>query len=232
MRLILSDYKSSIQECFRHIMKKNGWFFYVYILIGMPLSFRVEFKYLILYEIEMLLLVFMLLISRMYPYRLGKNLYLCPLTGAERKSYMKTAYYVRILLGMVPSLLVNGFLMGAGRLRIHAGLLLLLGYFLFCISVNFYVADTGKEDRKKEKKLYRKYSRFKGYRFFMILAQISGIFYSWILLSMVAEDYEWYQEDLVIMGIAAVVQSATYLIMKLKYEKQIIEIGIHYEDSY
>lgn len=100
---------------------------------------------------------------------------LSPLSKEDRKAYLEKAYLVRCALAFILFFIGNSILLVLNKIGIWQVIIIFYGFTLYTMTVNYYVADTGKSPYRKEKQLIKKNEKFKGYTGCMVTAQM--VFY-------------------------------------------------------
>lgn len=221
-KLVLNDYRYNIKERFQKAWVESGFFMYlIWLVIPAVVS-----GYELYYYCCMLPIVIGALVSRMYAGIKNKTLFLCPMSEEQRKEYFKTAYTIRVGIGVAVFLTAVGSQVLAGR--ISFGLLVLIGAVTisFLLAINTYVPPV----KNSNKMLEQDFSLPGHYEMWNIGIQMGGFVTMVTLMAAVADEdgiilnWEWG----IIITLAAAYCIFAWRMVK-KYFKPVMEQCISYE---
>lgn len=228
LRIVLDDYRYNFKSVLKEL-KYEGWFGYLYLLIFPLLSNDIIMDKAVIYYGTVISMLLGLFIAKLYPNRMSKTLFLCPMSKEARIQYFKTAFCFRISVPILVFLAVCGVLLFCEILPGLLFLTMLAVVIMFVISVNIYMVP---EDDNVEV-LSRHYSLPGYFPMWHVLAQISGMINAAIIGEFSEYDGMSYSIwDTVMTGILLLIQLLVLLKIVCTYLKPVMEQSVNYETSY
>lgn len=231
IRFVLLDYLGGIKEGWKRLWKAEPvviiWD-YIFIGILWASDFYEEMflrpAVLCGYSIIIFIILFGYLISRMYPGKLEKTLYLCPLTQEEKKQYVETGYRLRIALPMFLYVLAGILwqIFGIIPLISAAEIGIWLFFYLGCANI-YCLPEQGKD-------IFGQGYPVKGLEIFQAINQILGIGKIMGIYRLISEDYNVWNSR-IYGGIFILLQILLYIIMRKKLYPRIMERAVCYENN-
>lgn len=176
------------------------------------------------YGVTILIMLFGYLISRMYPGKLEKTLFLCPLTQEEKKQYVETGYRLRIALPMILYIQAGILwqIFGIIPLISVAEIGIWLFFYLGCANI-YCLPEQGKD-------IFGQGYPVKGLEIFQAINQILGIGKIMGMYRLISEDYNVWNSR-IYGGIFILLQILLYIIMRKKLYPRIMERAVCYENN-
>lgn len=118
--------------------RNNGWFAVVYLLLFLPcmlLSFSSDIRLWLQYYACILPLLWNLSEAELLPLGLAKIQYLCPMTADERKKYLLSMYWLKVILPAVLFFILQVICAYLGW--IHPAVILMGTFMCFLLSMVF-----------------------------------------------------------------------------------------------
>ena len=219
LRMILKDYRMTSKEGVARLFRNGGFYFYFYLLMY-PVIVGAKFgvKEDCIYYAGSLFFVFTILLSRMYPNRLEKTMYYCPLSANERTAYVKTSYWFRVVLPLILFAIAEGILAAAGWIKLWTIPFLMLVLVCNGLTMNTYIV------RGNQKKGIMEW-----YPAWNVLIQIFGMINMviWVLLQMEEDVPERWEMIFVLALLSGYAALSTRMLQK--YRKPIWEMAVDYE---
>lgn len=233
LQIVLDDYRHNFLSALKEFGKvENGWWAYAYLLI-MPfisiMSHSFTPKEVVVYYSTMLPLLGGTFLARLYPNRMSKTLFLCPMSEKMRIEYFKTAFLLRIAVPVLAFLLLDGIIL---LLKIIQGLefffsLAVLVMYLICVNVctNSW---NGKPEMAGKRYVLSVY-----FPMWNVLGQISGLINMLIMAALRGNNGEPYSlGELILVGILLTIQALILIKIVLSYLGPVMERSVSYEASY
>lgn len=148
VKMVLSDYWSNKKEYFRRaVQQNNNWYMMLFYPLLIPLQLLAAFddgeiNFWVVYG-EMLPILAGWILITMYPNRLSKTLYLCPMEQKERQHYVWTAYWLRIGIAYGMYVVENLIFLCAGKMPAASFWLGAVRVFACLITINIYLNTGG-----------------------------------------------------------------------------------------
>lgn len=224
VKMVLSDYWGSRKESYHRMSKQmNNWMIFFNPLI-MPIQMLVIWEDVNLWIIygELFPMILGAIQAVMYPARLSKVMYLCPMGLKDRQRYIRTAYRVRVAVIMGLWLVLNLLMLPFGGLPL---LELLLGggrMLCYALAVNVYLAADKNHEEYASLKIGRcnicwMFAFYIG----MIGAIVQGACVGGELYVSLGEG--------IVMGIFVLAQLLIAAIAVLKYKGKVMHYAMDYE---
>lgn len=232
IKMVLKDYRegfrwSRLQKTYQF----NMIWTYVYFLTIFPILMRLNEKSgrIVRYYAFAFPLLFGLYTLSAIPIRLPKQMFLCPLSGGERISYVKTLFMVRLIIPVVLGMMVYGLAVALGAAE---PVLLWVQFFgmasvMLNGSITNWPGSTWERDEKKKSRL--KNPKLKGLYGISLTGMITAMFFA--MIPMIGWDGETdllYEISMVLFGMLAIICD----VLVLRYFRPMIEMAIDYETSY
>lgn len=224
--LVIRDYKMGWKQGLKNMTKSNPWFVYLYFFIFPIITFDPgdSVKGIFIYYGILLPIVLGIFLSRMFPCRITKTMFLCPMDKKEREQYIFSAYWLRVSLSVFLFTGIGVLLIATHLLNIWQFLLLLVGEFLISLTTNLYL-DVAFLKLKFEKK-----HNLKGYTTWYILNQLLSLIFTFIYFNIVTNvepSIRTWHINLSVFLLAAQVAMTAKMI--LGYWKKVMVVALDYE---
>ncbi|MFA9464492.1 MAG: hypothetical protein ACERKN_09405 [Velocimicrobium sp.] len=217
IRMVLRDYRMNWKEGLSNVSKNGSWFVYLYLLIvpANLFGFMDKPSHVAVYYGILFPLMLGLLLSRMYPNRLSKTMFLCPMKKEERKRYIVSAYWIRVLIPIALFALIGLILVGVYQISVESYVFLLASEALFIIGTNLYIE-----------------AKISGYTFWQMMVQLYGLIF---IVSCIG-----YTSDLgtplktwefLIFFVLLLLQGAATTKLVVSYWRTVLEVALDYEWS-
>lgn len=237
LKLLFYDYIANIKAAWRQDKQnqKNGMMIYwiVYLLIFIPgnmshWSVNSEvWSVNYLYFLQFVPIIVGFFMGGIYPNRLGKSMFLCPMTEKERKTYLYTSYAFRVILYTVPYLLLEAVCAYFCQFSVVCSVIRIASYVLLMLVIQLTL---DKETVASEKK--SKIPRLFGYGTAQGFASIVGLI-AIIVFQIISGDssMSWAERQTVMIKgfVIQLIFSGIYLI---GFFNRIIDVAQDYEKSY
>lgn len=238
LRRVMRDFRMGLKkEVFIDIFRNNGWFSYLYLLGAAPLIMGVykRVSFTITYYALIIPFVLIFLLARILPMRLPKIIYLCPLNEQERRSYIITTFWMKMLISMLLFLVADGVLMAYGYLTVIGAVFACLTAFCILLTANMHnsrtqIARTGWEETAIEVP-----EQIKGLTGWYAGQTIAAIIYIICLVLCGTGtgilEIKTLVGKVILFGIApAIIVGLT--IMTMSYFEHVVALSINYEEAY
>jgi len=232
-RLVLRDYRLQYRESIKNV-NAAGYFIYIYLLCYVPdwtNMIDALWKGGCFYAFFLPLCIGIFL-SRLYPNQMSKTLLLCPLSRQQKEKYIRTGFFIRVLVPFLLFLIFEGSAMivtfrqqhlNTSELWLWAGLTWLL--FVSLISVNIYCLPVNLSPEA----LYRTYKLPGNYEIWNVLVQLTAILGGVIMLSALTDQKGETVFDITVEIFILVISTALCIKMIATYAGPIMEQAIFYE---
>lgn len=140
LKMILKDYRMTWKQGIANVYNNSGFFLYFYLLlypaiVGKEYGFKQDS----IYYVTILAYVFATLVSRMFPNRLEKTMYFCPMERKEREEYVRTAYWFRVLVAVVPLSILQLVMVVVGWIPLWSAAMVIITVFCHALNMNIYI---------------------------------------------------------------------------------------------
>lgn len=140
LKMILKDYKMTWKQGIANVYNNSGFFIYIYLLVYPSIvGDKLSNKEGCIYFSVILAYLFVTLISRVYPNRLERTLYFCPMAKKEREAYVKTAYWFRVLVVTVPLIISQLIMAVVGWIPFWSTVFIVVIVFCHSLNMNLYI---------------------------------------------------------------------------------------------
>lgn len=195
MRMVIRDYFAAfridrIKAAFGSGNQFSGWWLIVYVLFIMPASLQVFAKSpdaIIRFYVTGVVLLFDMYAALLHPVSLPKLLYLCPMSEAERRDYIRKSYAFKIGFIIGLSVVVMSVLWLFGKINGIFGLVVIAetGAIAIC---NGIMAEARKDGCAGEKKSSDIFEGRDGWETLAIIVSIACAFFT-MLYAVWMEDF-------------------------------------------
>lgn len=219
--MVFLDYWGKKKERFQAIVNSENWMF-SYLLLILPTSFlfvKTEESSINLwsYYSGIIPIVFCRLLAQMYPNYLDKVFYLCPFDKKDRKKYLNTAYWIRILCSVSCCILCGFVCFIFKRISILELGFSIIRILLFAVAANLEVVSAVQKGELKN---------FSGWmKGFCIITVLGSVWQSCIIL----EEGKITLTDIVGMVVLWVMQIILLIVILKKYWIKIFQYALDYE---
>ena len=223
LKIVLSDYRQNWKNSWKNLAKE-GWYSYLY-SVALPLIMHMKEREAIVYLCAVAPLVLGMLLSRLYPNRLQKTLFFCPMSKKDRIAYFKTAFRFRVSLPLILFFMANAILVGIHYISITAFFYEFVVTFLYVVSVNIYWcywSDNGKRN------IYTEKNPLAGT--FFIWDALSGVGIINMIICTGLNITSMF--DYVIVAILFAIQLFEFFKLITCYYKKVMELSVNYEAGY
>lgn len=232
LQIVWDDYRHNFLSALKGLgVFENWWWNYVYLLMLPVIVEHIVLKEVIVYYCTMLPLLGGTFLARLYPNRMSKTLFLCPMSREMRIRYFKTAFLLRIAIPILAFLLPMSMLFLCKIVQGFECFLSLLAFIMYLVAVNICTNARG----GKPKTEWQGYSLPGYFPMWNVLGQISGIANVVIVsVSGIGENSgEPYRPwELIMVSVLLVIQVLILMKIIFTYFKPIMEQSISYEYSY
>lgn len=221
LKMILKDYRMTWKQGLANVYNSAGNFLPIYLMIY-PLLGGTDYngKEEIIYYAGIGAYVLAILLSRMFPNRLEKTLYFCPMEREEREEYVRTAYWLRVLVPVVFLGIAQLVIIILGWVPIWSTLVVMVNVFCHALAMNIYIV-------RKEKKTMEYLEGWSvGVQLLGVVSILAGVM---LQTTLVTENVSG--------GIIACVVAVLFLFVWLalhvvkKYRRTVFEAAISYEKN-
>lgn len=232
LQIVWKDYRYNFRSAFKELKKaENWWWSYVYVLV-FPMLFILDhntsIKAVIAYYCAMVPLVAGTFLARLYPNRMSKTLFLCPMSKEVRIRYFKTAFFLRISIPVLAFAVLAGILFLCKivqGLEYFLSLLVLIMYLLSVnICTNFW---NGKPEKLQKGHLASEY-----FPLWNVFEQVIGLINMVIVSGAMDEGEPWQPWEMILVGILVGLQALVLVKIAFTYFKPVMEQSVTYENSY
>lgn len=225
LKMVLSDYIHNWKSAWKELAYEE-WGMYVYFL-AFPWITRMSAIEIIVYLCTMLPLVGGVLLARMFPNRMNKTLFLCPMSKEDRIAYFKTAFKFRVSVPVFLFFLIEMVLFFIGYISLDGVIFMFLVFFLYIVSVNIYWCYWSEG---KQRNIYTEKNPLSGTFFIWDMLSRLGIINVIIVSGVSVSGYEW--SDYVLVGCLITWQFLVFLKLVTCYYKKVMELSVNYEMGY
>lgn len=232
LRMIIGDYIVNFKAAYKRMWKRqnHNWFTAVY-----PFLYMFWFCFLNLDEskniviapmniIQIAFIIFGAWLAELYPNRLEKSMFLCPMTQKDRKEYLVTAYGLRVVLFWVPYILAEVVNICVYRQKLIYGIIKIASYVFLMASINLFLeVDTAKLEKKSSN------SRLFGYEFVRTISVIVGII---VLICFHFAIFETEKGEMLFYLIGFAIQAVVSFVYLVKYFDRVMQVAQDYEKAY
>lgn len=232
LRMIIGDYIVNFKAAYKRMWKRQNYnwftaaypFFYIFWCSLWNYDQYENITIASINIIQMAFIVFGAWLAQLYPNRLEKSMFLCPMTQKDRKEYLVTAYCLRVVLFWVPYILaeiVNICIYGQ---KLIYAIIKVMSYVMLMASVNLFLEiDTAKLERKSSS------SRLFGYEFMKNTSSIVGII---VLIFLHFSIFHTEKEEMLFYVIGFAIQAVVSFIYLVKYFDRVMQVAQDYEKAY
>ncbi len=226
--IVFRDYRMHWKEGIQSVFKNGSWFIYLYLMI-VPVNlfdYADKISEVMTYYGILFPIMIGLLLSRMYSNGINKTMFLCPLEKEERKRYLVSAYWLRVIVPTFLFILIGTVLVGTHNISMKSFLILVVSETMYFIASNLYL------EAAYQKPDYEKKHNLSGYTFWQIVAQIFGLFFMVVCISFAGDlNVPFQSMNFAIIFFLLVVQFAITIKVVLGYWEKVMRIAIDYEMS-
>lgn len=232
-RIVWDDYRHNFRSALKGLRGVGNWWFnYVYWSIIPLILPSTTLKEAIVYYCTMLPLLGGMFLARLYPNRMSKTLFLCPMSRKMRIRYFKTAFLLRIAIPTFVSLLTVGMLFLCKIMQEPECFLSLLVLIMCLVSVNVCTNSwAGKPETEQQGHSLPGY-----FPMWNVLGQISGILNTVIVNMVIVPEFGENNGESclpwVVAGVLMVIQALILMKIVSTYFRPIMEQSVSYETSY
>ena len=206
--------------------KLSNYFSFVYLLIMPAIWYDESLKAIgACYSLGIVMLI-SLVVSRLYPNCLTKEMLLCPLSQSERKYYLIRHYWNKVLANIALYIIVGSILLWYQMIHLKGFLVLGIHCILWSLTNHIYVDTTA-----LEKSNTNRGKRSKNCMAWQVTTEIIGIF-CWLIDFGYAIDDHNTTFDEVIVAIEIVVQLLLSIKVIKRYGRILFEYGANGEYKY
>lgn len=223
LKMVVSDYIQSWKGAWKNLAKE-GWFGYLY-FIAFPLVTDMKARQSMVYLCAVIPMVLGILLSRLYPNRIHKTLFLCPMSKEDRITYFKTAFRLRVSLPLILFLIVNSVLFIKDYISPLYLIIEFIILFLYVVSVNIYWCYWSTDGKRN---IYSEKNHLSGTFFIWDLFSQIGVFNMLIITSMSVSS----RFDYIIVGICLGLQFFVFFKLVTRYYKKVMDLSVNYEAGY
>lgn len=228
-RMVLDDYRSQAKQAFKDTWKTGNWVIYMYMMVYPPLFIHFNIDEYFVYYAMILPMILGVLLSRMYPNKLGKTLFLCPMTEKEKREYLETGFWIRVFLPSILYVVAGILLTIKGILKPFYFVAYAIAIFCFLVSVNIYRQPKGLKETNlmSEVKVYDLPGHF---GFWSVAAQVAGMCgVFWVTAIIVDSDATL--DNIELVGVILIFAAIIFICIKMvvSYYKPVMEGAIYYE---
>lgn len=226
--MVLRDYRMHWKEEIQNIFKNSSWFIYLYVMIipANLFDYTDKISRAVTYYGILFPLMIGLLLSRMYPNGLNKTMFLCPLEKEERKRYLVSAYWLRVIVPTFLFMLIGAILVGTHNISMKSYLIIYVSETMYFIASNLYL------EAAYQKPDYEKKHNLSGYTSWQIVAQLFGLFFMVICIGFAGDLYVPFRSmDFAIIFLLLMIQFAITMKIVLGYWEKVMWIATDYELS-
>lgn len=230
LQIVWDDYRHNFLSALKGLGGgENWWWGYVYLLMPPVIMGHIVLKEVIVYYCMMLPLLGGTFLARLYPNRMSKTLFLCPMSREMRIRYFKTAFLLRIAIPILVFLLPMSMLFLCKIVQGVECFLSLLAFIMYLVSVNICTnSRVGKPETERQG-----YSLPGYFPMWNVLGHISGIANMVIVSGIRENSGKPYQPwELIMDSVLLVIQALILMKIIFTYFKPIMEQSISYENSY
>ncbi|MDO5293131.1 MAG: hypothetical protein Q4F05_10310 [bacterium] len=178
IKLVLTEYRQTMKEGFKNLFTTGRVFVIIYILVMIVPVYEPGLEKLMLYYCDIIPLALAVMFTGMYPNRLSKTLFLCPMSKEQRMNYLKTGFWLRAAVPIVVYFILNTIALLAGKSSLIGTIGMLLPLTSAILAQNLWIQTKG-EDPKRGQKLAFSYKRYQScYLFVTILGILSAVLFS------------------------------------------------------
>jgi len=232
LKHVLRDYREGFRwKRFKETYHYTMLWYYLYMFCFFPLILDLNDKVedMVGYYLVMIPVLLGLYSMSAIPIRLPKQMFLCPMTMAERRKYVNMLFWVRYLgtvsIGTVSYLIA----VVAGVLPAVFLPIQLVGLYatIFAASITTWPGSTWERDEKQKKRL--KNPEFKGLYPSSIIAVLLGIFLQFFQPFGLIEEAT--MGTWIFLGIYSVI-TVGFSVFLIRYMEPVLKMTINYEYSY
>ena len=230
LKMIIGDYAVNFKSAYKRMSKRQNHNLFTAIYPYLYFSWwllREDKEYAnvsIICICQLLCIILSSCLSTLYPNRLEKSMFLCPMTQKDREKYLITAYGFRVCVFWVPYILAELVNVCVYKQKILYAIIKIISYVLLMASINLFLeVDTAKLETKSTN------SRLFGYEFMRNLSIIVGVSVIMFFHFMV---FETEKGEMLFFIIGIIIQAVVSGIYLLRYFDRVMQVAQDYEKEY
>lgn len=227
IKMVYKDYRHGFWEALKKNCNFTAWYMYIYIAVLALIHFRETNIMMILGFVPM---VIGLMLARAYPNQLSKVLFLCPLSENDRRVYLKTAYWIRVLLPVSMCLISSTVAAALGFIQLFYYMEMNLLIISYLVGINVYCLPKSWKmvDMPKDQWDMRMPYAYELLNVFLQLVGLIGIcLFGFSDLIGIDEG-----NDKIFLTVFVIVEALLSLAAVKIYYKPVMERGLWYESCY
>lgn len=146
VKMVLKDWIGGRKEAFLEAWKSGGYVLMIILIQGVTISGNMTgFKWQesIPLSCETSVMLVMLWLHYMYPNKLAKTMFFLPLEEKEKKRYLITGYFIKIVIVTLLHITVTGIIFALNKISAAGGAFVIASLLLCNISMGLYNGGKG-----------------------------------------------------------------------------------------